>query len=105
MNEALYLLLASLLTLIAMGWLALSLPSHWKQVTAGKPHSGRLRLAGWLTLVASASSCLLADHPSMAVLVWLMLVAGGAFTIGMLLSYRPVLLSLLASNLFRETER
>ena len=95
MTDALYLLLASGLTFIAMCWLALSLPSHWKQVAEGKPHSKRLKIAGWLTLAASGMSCLLADHPSMAVLVWLMLIAGAAFCVGMLLSYRPLLLRLL----------
>lgn len=101
MTEALYLLLASLLSMVAMGWLALSLPSHWKQVSHGKPDSNRLRIAGWLTLMASAAACLMADHPSMAILVWLMLLAASAFALGMTLSYRPRLLCVLSNSLFR----
>ena len=56
MTDALYLVLASGLTFIAMSWLALSLPSHWKQVAEGKPHSKRLKTAGWLTLAASGNN-------------------------------------------------
>lgn len=102
MSDTLFLLAAGLLSLLAMAWLALSLPAHWKQVRPGTagPDSGRLRLAGWLALLGSGVCCLQADHPSMAVLVWLMLLAAAAFSLGMLLSYRPTLLRILAIRPF-----
>ena len=39
MNEAAWLTIAFVLMLLAMSWFALSLKSHWKQVTDGKPAS------------------------------------------------------------------
>jgi hypothetical protein len=99
MNEAAWLIIAFVLMLLAMSWFALSLKSHWKQVTDGKPASHVLRGIGWLCVVLSGLACLQADHASMAVLVWAMLSATAAFIVGQVLSYRPTLLKPLA--LFR----
>ena len=45
--------------------------------------------AGVLALALSLGLCLQADHPSMAALVWLMLLAGAAAAIAAMLSWRP----------------
>lgn len=93
MAEALALCLAALFSLTGMGWLALSLEVHWRQIfgrkaalTAGT--AIRLRLAGWASLLLSAVLCFIADRPSMASLVWVMLVAGAAASIALLLAWR-----------------
>ncbi len=93
MAEALTLSLAALLSLTGMGWLALSLEVHWRQIFGRKAVltasvANWLRLAGWTGLLLSAICCFIADRPSMAVLVWVMLLAGAATTIALLLAWR-----------------
>jgi len=93
MAEALTLCLAALLSLTGMGWLALSLEVHWRQLFGRKAvltarSANWLRLAGWTGLLLSAICCFIADRPSMAVLVWVMLLAGTATLIAMLLAWR-----------------
>lgn len=84
---------AALLLVVALGWLALAMDSHWEQVhgQAGPPPTQRkrLRLFGSLLLLTSLLLCLRADHASMAVLVWAMLAAGGVVVIAFVLSWRP----------------
>ena len=101
MTDSLWLVTATILMFIAMSWLALSLPAHWKQVRDGLPDSVRLRLLGWSCVLLSGGACLQADHPSMAVLVWIMLAAVAAFSVGQLLSTRPGWLRLLATSRLR----
>lgn len=96
MADAMWLAMAATFTLVGMGLLALSLESHWRQVTA-KPapsSSGKtaLRLLGGGTLAGALSFCLAADHATMAVLVWVMFLAGAAFTVSMLLTWLPAAL-------------
>lgn len=93
MAEVLALCLAALFSVIGMGWLALSLEAHWRQLfgpktalTAAK--ANRLRLAGWISLLVSGVFCLIADRPSMASLVWIMLLAVAATSIALLLAKR-----------------
>lgn len=93
MAEALALCLAALLSLAGMGWLALSLEVHWRQLfgrqaTLTARGANGLRLAGWSGLLLSAACCFNADRPSMAVLVWVMLLASAAATIALLLAWR-----------------
>lgn len=88
-NENLWLIPAIILITIAMGWLALSKPTHWKQVDIGSPAIKRLRTAGSISLILSAACCLQADHASMAVLAWCMLIAAASFAIGITLSIKP----------------
>lgn len=94
MFEAILLSLAALSAFAGMAWLALSMEVHWQQVAGTKRtlprarHNG-LRLAGALGLLASLALSLVADHASMAVLVWVMLLALSAFALAMLLSWRP----------------
>lgn len=68
---------------------------HWKSVHQDrKPERPAqvLRTLGWAGLSLSAGLCFMADRPSMAVLVWLMLLAALAPSIGMILAWRPQLL-------------
>ncbi|MCA6129232.1 DUF3325 domain-containing protein [Thalassolituus oleivorans] len=104
-NSNLWLFPAIVLMLVAMSWLALSLPSHWKQVRSGKPASRRLRLAGWNAIFLSALCCFKADHASMAVLVWLMLMAATAASVGITLSMRPHMLKWLSLGSFAEESK
>jgi len=90
------LILAALSCFTGFVWLALAMNAHWQQVMDTNAPSAqvraRLRLLGSLGLLVSAAFCFVADHPSMAVLVWLMLLAAGAPAVGMLLAWRPQLL-------------
>jgi hypothetical protein len=98
-----WLIAAVVTAMLSMGWLALSYQSHWQQVfpqTQAKPGHSRLKAFGWSFLLTSAACCLAADHPSMAVLVWVMLLALAAMTIGMILSRRPALLRLICPPFF-----
>lgn len=81
---------------LGMAWLALSLSAHWRQVyntPLGKLPTLGLRGAGSAALLVSALCCFAADHPSMAVLVWVMLLAGAALTVAMVLTWRPAWLA------------
>jgi|APAra7269096714_1048519.scaffolds.fasta_scaffold02755_13 hypothetical protein len=84
---------AAVNAVLGFGWLALAMDTHWEQVygeAAPKAATARnLRVAGALALALSLGLCLRADHPSMAALVWLMLLAGAAATIAATLSWRP----------------
>jgi len=90
-----WLMLATLLMFLSMGWFALSLSAHQKQVNqSAMGHSqGRkpsnFKWVGLSALLLSGICCLQADHPSMAILVWLMLIACSAFSVAMILSFRP----------------
>ncbi len=91
MSEAALLALAALLSLAGMALFALAMPAHWAQVAGTAPPLSRaacrrLRGAGALALAASLALCLAADHPSMAVLVWVMLLALAACGVAMGLS-------------------
>lgn len=104
MSEALYLLLATWLSVTGMGWLALAMEVHWGQVMHRHAEDAKgirrsLRWVGAASLLLALVVCFLADRPSMAVLVWVMLLAGGAVTIAMTLSWRPHWLALLAPAL------
>lgn len=100
MAEALTLCLAALFSLAGMGWLALSLDVHWRQLfgrqaTLSAGTAWRLRLAGWTALLLSAVCCFIADRPSMAVLVWVMLLAGTTIAVAQMLAWRAHWLRLL----------
>lgn len=93
MAEALTLCLAALFSLAGMGWLALSLEAHWRQLWGSKAVLSAtttkwLRLAGWTGLLLSALCCFIADRPSMASLVWVMLLTGAAMSVALLLAWR-----------------
>lgn len=90
------LILACISSLMGFAWFALAMNSHWQQVMkTGSPNAHvrkTLRILGCLGLLLSAVFCSLADRPSMAFLVWIMLLAAAAPAIGMLLAWRPHLL-------------
>jgi hypothetical protein len=89
----LYLAGAAVAALLGFAWLALAMDEHWRQVHGRgepQPRARRaLRILGGLGLLGSLGLCLLADRPSMAVLVWVMLLAGGALLIALALAWKP----------------
>lgn len=102
MAEVYWLWVAVLVTLPGMAWLALSLDVHWRQVVGPAATTGvsspaaSLRLFGAACIAASLLFCLMADHASMAVLVWIMLAALSAAVVAATLTWRPSWLKLLA---------
>ncbi|MBM70830.1 MAG: hypothetical protein CME43_15275 [Haliea sp.] len=77
-------------------WLALAKPVHWAQVMSARAARGHpapvLRCLGWLALAAALAACLRADAPTMAVLVWVMLLVPAALAVAMVLAWRPAIL-------------
>lgn len=93
--DNLLLLVAAILCVSGMAWLALAMDVHWKQVHSGAPSAQTvkaLRVVGSISLFVSLVCCLLVDHATMASLVWVMLLAGAALTVAFTLSWRPRLL-------------
>lgn len=101
MPDAALQILALLSTVVGMGWLALAMDVHWDQVREARARSRAvivsLRVLGWSSLVVSLLLCLVADTATMAVLVWMMLLALSAATIAFVLSWRPRVLAPLAA--------
>lgn len=87
---------AALAAVAGCAWLALAMAVHWQQVqgSATPPAGTRraLRVLGAASLAVSATLCFLADRPSMASLVWIMLMTGGAVTVALVLAWKPALL-------------
>lgn len=85
---------------LGFAWLALSMEVHWEQVRGPGPASPStvrlLRVLGAAGLALSLVLCAVADHPTMAALVWIMSLALGAFCVAMTLTWRPQVLSVLA---------
>jgi len=102
MPDALLLIAALVCAVIGMGWLALAMDVHWNQVRAAgrSPRTAIvLRVLGWASLAASLVLCLMADTATMAVLVWMMLLAVAAASIAFVLSVQPgILAPLIAFN-------
>lgn len=98
--HAAWLLAAALGASVAgMGWLALAMPVHAQQVwgTPAAPATARiLRVLGALGLSVSMLLCLAVDHPTMASLVWVMLLAAAALVVAFTLSWRARWLGVLA---------
>jgi len=92
-TKAALLAAALLCSTCGLAWLALALDAHWEQVkgaaAAGVGTRRALRLGGALALLAALLICLRADHATMAVLVWVMLLAAGALMVAFTLSWRP----------------
>lgn len=90
---ALLLAAALLCCVIGFAWLALTLDSHWQQVRGKQPLPPAsvpvLRTLGAGALFASLVLCLLADHPSMAALVWVMALAVAALIVAFTFTWRP----------------
>ena len=95
----LFLLAATACAFAGMGWLALSMPVHALQAWGALPPPGQLKRLRWIggAAVLLALPCAVgSDHASMAVLVWVMLLAAGAFATTMALARWPRRLRLLA---------
>ncbi|MDQ8023679.1 MAG: DUF3325 domain-containing protein [Moraxellaceae bacterium] len=96
MPDALLLAAALLCGIAGMGWLALAMDVHWRQLRSGTPARKiivTLRVLGSTALAASLALCLTVDHVSMASLVWVMTLAASALIIAFTLSTRPVWLA------------
>jgi len=87
---------AAVANVIGFAWLALAMDAHWRQVHEGVPLTAgariTLRMLGAAGLLISAVLCFIADRPSMAALVWVMLLAASAPLIALTLACRPRLL-------------
>lgn len=92
MPDGLLLFLALLANVVGMGWLALAMEPHWRQVRGDAARmpatTRRLRLLGAVALAASLTLCLAVDHPTMAALVWIMTLAAASQAIAFVLSWR-----------------
>lgn len=92
----LFLMGAMFASLAGVAWLALAMDTHWREVSSRtSPDAGTqrtLRVLGGAGLAVSAALCLLADHPSMAILVWVMLLSGAVVAIAFTLAWKPILL-------------
>jgi FtsH-binding integral membrane protein len=78
-----------------MGCLALAMEVHWRQVCDSARTRGSAIATRWLgyaLLTASLVCCLVADTATMAVLVWMVLLAVGALVVAFTLSWHPRLL-------------
>lgn len=87
-------LLAPALAHAGMVWLALAMPTHWQQVCQtpsgpGTRTSQGLRAMAVMALSLSLMACLWLDHPSMAVLVWVMWLSVAAVVVTFGLAWRP----------------
>lgn len=109
MPDGVVLLAAMLANLVGMGWLALAMDVHARQVGDPVPctpaATRRLRGLGATSLAASLGLCLAVDHPSMAVLVWVMALAAAALAIAFTLSWRASWLRLLSPRIGWERSR
>jgi hypothetical protein len=94
MVDAWALRLAALtVTVLGFIWLAMAMEPHWKQIHGAKLPAAGMRIAlrtlGSLCLCGALLLCLRADHASMAVLVWIMLLAAAAVLVAMTLAWQP----------------
>lgn len=93
MAKELLLTASFLCGLSGMGWLALSMRTHWSQAGGSVPQATSvprtLRRLGAIALALSLAACLVADHPSMALLVWVMTMGVSAIVVAMTLAYSP----------------
>jgi hypothetical protein len=102
--QALLLAAALLSSVVGSAWLALAMDAHWVQVRGPQTVPAAvctLRVLGVAALMASLMLCLMADHPTMAVLVWVMALAGAALVVALMLSWRARWLAPLAAPFTR----
>ncbi|WP_437733312.1 DUF3325 domain-containing protein [Sorangium sp. So ce1335] len=93
MSDLALLTAAFVCAVCGMAWLALAMKPHWAQVRSATSHTAavarRLRGAGAVALLLSLAASLGADHPSMALLVWVMMLSVSAVIVAMTLAYWP----------------
>lgn len=98
MLEVIYFCLAWCVAVISMSWFALAIDANWREVI-GAERSGfatksqSLRRLGIGGVALSLLLCTRADHITMAVLVWVMLLAVAALLVAMMLTWRSHWLS------------
>lgn len=98
-GSAAWLCAAALCATAGMGWLALAMPVHALQAWDALPSPARLARLRWLggtAILLALACCLGSDHATMAVLVWMMLLAAAAVATAAVLATRPRRLRLLA---------
>lgn len=92
MLDAVWLSAALLAALLGMGCLALAMDVHWRRVRDSPRTRGSViatRCLGYALLMSSLVCCLAADTATMAVLVWMVLLAVGAMVVAFALSWHP----------------
>ncbi len=96
MADGVFLLGAGIAAVLGCAWLALAMEAHWEQVHGASAPSrasqAGLRALGTLGVLGCGALCFVADRPSMALLLWLMLMAFGAVAIAFTLAWKPALL-------------
>lgn len=94
MAESWWLVLAAVSSVVGMSALALAKEAHWRLVQSRARRPERvLQGVGVLAVLLSLGLCLRADFPSIAVLVWVMLLSVSALAVAMLLAWRARWLS------------
>ncbi|MEF7616637.1 DUF3325 domain-containing protein [Aquincola sp. MAHUQ-54] len=92
MRDGLLLLAAVAMNVAGLGWFALAMEAHWRQVCGTSPMPPRaaavLRGVAAVALAGSLGLCLQVDHASMAAIVWVMTLAGGALVVAFTLAWR-----------------
>jgi len=97
-------LAAAVLSLFGCVTLALSQERHWRAVGSGtSPPRPPQTLAwlGWCLTGASLVLSILRDGPSFAALVWPLLIAASALSVGLILAYVPHWLKPVAATFAR----
>lgn len=85
--------LALLCSLGGLAAIALAMETHWQQLkgpgaTLPRRAAFALRACGAALLAAALALCLRADHPSMAVLVWVMSLGASTLVVAFALAWR-----------------
>jgi hypothetical protein len=95
------LLAAVAMNVAGLGWFALAMEPHWRQVRGQAPMTPRtatlLRALAIAALAGSLALCLSVDHVSMAAIVWVMTLAGGALVVALTLAWRAAWLGWLVA--------
>lgn len=93
MADALFLIAAFACSVGGMASFALAYQVHWKQAggqgALSRAAATHLCVRGAIALALSLVSCLVADHVTMAALVWVMLNCLAAVLLALTLAYRP----------------
>lgn len=100
MHSHIWIIPALICTFVGMTWFALSIKTHWRQLFANdllQSRSLTMRALAGLMLLIAFGFCLLADHPSMAVLVWAMQLTAASLLVAFLLSCFPVPIKLMGN--------
>lgn len=96
MVDWMVLTVAGAVGVVSFAWLALAMEGHWQQVHGGSGPSqaaqALLRVLAVFGIIVSGVLCFVADRPSMAALLWIMLMVFAAVSIALTLAWKPALL-------------